>query len=88
MELSAIQIATLLGGTVVGNQNVTVNNYSKIEEGKPGTLSFLANPKYESYIYEMTFVKILSEIVGSDVVLAAYSTGDFSLIIKDITTSE
>ena len=52
MELSAIQIAALLGGTIVGNQNVTVNNYSKIEEGKPGTLSFLANPKYESYIYE------------------------------------
>ena len=52
MEFSALQIATLLGGTVEGNQNVLVSNYSKIEEGKPGTLSFLANPKYESYIYE------------------------------------
>lgn len=39
----------------------------------------------ESYIYEMTFVKILSEIVGSDVVLAAYSTGDFSLIISKMS---
>ena len=52
MEFSALQIATLLGGTVEGDQNVLVSNYSKIEEGKPGTLSFLANPKYESYIYE------------------------------------
>lgn len=52
MEFSAIQIATLLGGTVEGNHNVSVNNYSKIEEGKPGTLAFLSNPKYEHYIYE------------------------------------
>ena len=52
MEFSALQIATLLGGTVEGDQNVLVSNYSKIEEGKPGTLSFLANPKYENYIYE------------------------------------
>jgi UDP-3-O-[3-hydroxymyristoyl] glucosamine N-acyltransferase len=52
MEFSALQIATLLGGTIEGDQNVLVSNYSKIEEGKPGTLSFLANPKYENYIYE------------------------------------
>ena len=52
MEYSALQIATLLGGTIEGDQNVLVSNYSKIEEGKPGTLSFLANPKYENYIYE------------------------------------
>ena len=39
----------------------------------------------ESYIYEMTFVKLLSEVVGSDVVLNAYSTGDFSLIINKMS---
>lgn len=52
MEFSAQQIADMLGGSVEGNPNVTVNNLSKIEEGKPGTLSFLANPQYAQYIYE------------------------------------
>jgi UDP-3-O-[3-hydroxymyristoyl] glucosamine N-acyltransferase len=52
MEFSAAQIAGLLGGTVEGNENVTVNNLSKIEEGKPHTLSFLANAQYTPYIYE------------------------------------
>ena len=47
MELSAQQIADFLGGTVDGNPEVKVSNFSKIEEGQPGTLTFLANPKYE-----------------------------------------
>ena len=51
MEFSAQQIAALLKGTVVGNPEVKVGNFSKIEEGKAGTLTFLANPKYEHYIY-------------------------------------
>lgn len=52
MEFSAQNIAELLKGTVEGDSNVMVNNVSKIEEGKPGTLSFLANPKYTNYIYD------------------------------------
>ena len=52
MELSAKQIAGILNGKVEGNEQVTVDNFSKIEEGKPGTLTFLANPKYIHYIYE------------------------------------
>ena len=52
MEFSASQIAALLGGTVEGNENATVSNLSKIEEGMPGTLSFLANPKYTNFIYD------------------------------------
>ena len=52
MELSAIQLSTILNGKVEGNEQVTVDNFSKIEEGKPGTLTFLANPKYTNYIYE------------------------------------
>ena len=51
MEFSAQQIAAILKGTVVGDPEVKVGNFSKIEEGKPGTLTFLANPKYEHYIY-------------------------------------
>lgn len=52
MEFSAAQIAALLGGIVEGDENTAVSNLSKIEEGKPGTLSFLANPKYNNYIYD------------------------------------
>ncbi|MDR0540903.1 MAG: UDP-3-O-(3-hydroxymyristoyl)glucosamine N-acyltransferase [Dysgonamonadaceae bacterium] len=52
MEFSAQQIAHILKGTIEGNPDCTVNNFSKIEEGKPHTLTFLANPKYASYIYE------------------------------------
>ena len=51
MELSAKQIAVILNGKVEGSEQVTVNNISKIEEGKPGTLTFLSNPKYIQYIY-------------------------------------
>lgn len=51
MEFSAEQIAHLLNGKVEGNKDATVNNLSKIEEGLPKTLSFLANPKYTPYLY-------------------------------------
>ncbi len=51
MEFSAKQIAELLGGIVDGNKEIKVSNLSKIEEGKSGTLSFLANPAYTHYIY-------------------------------------
>lgn len=51
MTFTAKQIAELLSGFVVGDENMTVNRLSKIEEGEPGSLSFLANPKYTSYLY-------------------------------------
>jgi UDP-3-O-[3-hydroxymyristoyl] glucosamine N-acyltransferase len=52
MTYTAQQIADFLHGEVIGNPEVTVSSFSKIEEGKPQTLTFLANPKYTSYIYE------------------------------------
>ena len=52
MDFSAALIAEFLKGTVDGDPSASVHDVSKIEEGKPGTLSFLANPKYEKYIYE------------------------------------
>ena len=51
MEVSAKQIAEHLGGEIVGNPDVTVSSVARIESGKPGTLCFLANPKYEHYLY-------------------------------------
>lgn len=52
MQFSATQIAGILNGTIEGNPEVTVNTLSKIEEGKPGSISFLANPVYTHYIYD------------------------------------
>jgi len=51
MEFTAAQIAGFLQGTVEGNPEEKVFNLSKIDEGKPGTLTFLANPKYTPNIY-------------------------------------
>ena len=51
MEFTAKQLAQVLGGTVDGDENATVTKFAKIEHGKPGTLSFFANPKYEQYVY-------------------------------------
>jgi len=51
MNFTASVIAEFLKGSVEGNPEAKVNDVSKIEEGKAGTLSFLANPKYEKYIY-------------------------------------
>lgn len=51
MKFSAEQIAGLINGEVQGNSSVVVDTLAKIEEGKPGALSFLANPKYEEHIY-------------------------------------
>lgn len=52
MKVTVQQIADLLNGEVIGNAATEVSDLSKIEEGKPGSLSFLSNPKYVPYIYE------------------------------------
>lgn len=52
MEFTAAQIAELLHGSVEGNPEAKVNKLSKIEEGTPGSVTFLANPKYTPFIYQ------------------------------------
>ncbi len=51
MKFTAEQIAGILEGEVVGNPNAEVYKLSKIEEGTTGSLTFLANPKYQNFIY-------------------------------------
>lgn len=51
MQFSAAQIALLINGKVEGNANATVSSFGKIEEAQSGQLAFLANPKYEDYLY-------------------------------------
>lgn len=52
MDLTAGTIAGHLNGEVIGDENTIVKGVSRIEQGKPGTLCFLANLKYERYVYD------------------------------------
>ena len=52
MEFTAKQIAEFVQGRVEGREDTTVHTFAKIEEGVPGAISFLSNPKYTHYIYE------------------------------------
>ena len=51
MEFKAKEIAEILEGTVDGNPEAVVTSFARIESGKPGTICFFANPKYEHYVY-------------------------------------
>ncbi|GAC1380009.1 MAG: UDP-3-O-(3-hydroxymyristoyl)glucosamine N-acyltransferase [Ginsengibacter sp.] len=52
MQFTAVQIADLISGNIDGDKNVCVSSFGKIEEAGPGQLSFLANPKYEEFLYK------------------------------------
>lgn len=52
MEFNAKQIAEYIQGSIEGDEEATISTFTKIEEGKHGAISFLANPKYTHYIYE------------------------------------
>jgi UDP-3-O-[3-hydroxymyristoyl] glucosamine N-acyltransferase len=51
MEFTAHQIAAIIGGTIEGNASASVHSFGKIEEAQAGELAFLANPKYEDFLY-------------------------------------
>lgn len=59
MEFSVNQIAGMIGGQVEGDGERLVDNLGKIEEGKPKTISFLSNDKYENYIYQSDAAAII-----------------------------
>ncbi len=52
MQFTASQIAALAGGVVEGDGDVVISSFAKIEEGHPGAISFLANPRYTHFIYD------------------------------------
>jgi UDP-3-O-[3-hydroxymyristoyl] glucosamine N-acyltransferase len=65
MIFKANEIARLLNGTIEGDENASVSKLSKIEEGEPGSLSFLGNAKYTPFIYKSQATIV---IVGKDFV--------------------
>ena len=66
MEFTAKQIADVIGGRVEGDENAKIHTFSKIEEGKEGTITFLSNPKYTHFIYE---TKASIVLINNDVEL-------------------
>ena len=52
MEFTAEQIAQLIQGRIEGDSQAKITSFAKIEEGKPGAISFLSNQKYLNYLYE------------------------------------
>ena len=72
MELKASEIASRLNGTVVGDPDAVVSTIARIEYGKAGSLCFLANPKYENFLYttKATIVLVNKSFVPSDRVAA------------------
>ena len=51
MEFTATQISSLINGKIEGDPAVTVSSFGKLEGAEPGQLAFLANPKYEEFLY-------------------------------------
>ena len=51
MQMTAGQLAMLVGGRVEGNEEVLINKPGKIQDAESGDITFLSNPKYEEYIY-------------------------------------
>jgi UDP-3-O-[3-hydroxymyristoyl] glucosamine N-acyltransferase len=72
MEFTAATIAGFLKGEIEGDPETKVNTVAKIEEGHEGALSFLANPKYEHYIYSTgsSIVLVNKNFVPSDKITA------------------
>lgn len=66
MKFTVDQIADLIQGTVNGNGATLIDDFDKIEEGKSGSISFLSNPKYESYLYQ---TKASAVIISKDLTL-------------------
>jgi UDP-3-O-[3-hydroxymyristoyl] glucosamine N-acyltransferase len=89
MQFSALQIATVLQGTLEGNPETKVHTISKIEEAGEGALSFIANPKYEEYLYT-TQASILivneglqlSKPVSATLIRVKDAYGSFALLLE------
>lgn len=64
MKVTPLLIASMIGGKVEGDENIEITGFAKIEEAKPGEISFIANPKYEHFI---TDTKASVLLVGNDI---------------------
>jgi UDP-3-O-[3-hydroxymyristoyl] glucosamine N-acyltransferase len=89
MQFTATQIAGMLQGTIEGDANSAVHNFAKIEEAQAGDLCFLANPKYEQFLYatkaSIAIVNndlILKEKVTATLIRVADAYGAFAVLLQ------
>lgn len=59
MQITVSELSKLLNGEVIGDEQALLHTVAKIEDGKPGALSFLANPKYENHLYNTKSTAVL-----------------------------
>ena len=93
MQFTAQEIAFLLNGTVEGDSQVAVNQLAKIEEAAAGALSFLANPKYEQYLYStnasvviVNQSQVLTEPVKTTLIRVENAYTAFSVLLEKYNT--
>ncbi|MFT5884483.1 MAG: UDP-3-O-[3-hydroxymyristoyl] glucosamine N-acyltransferase [Arcticibacterium sp.] len=79
MKFTVRQIAQLIGGKVEGDDSLEIDQFYKIEEGKKGGISFLANPKYEAHIYQTDS----SAVIVADSFVAKESVNSSLIKVKD-----
>ncbi len=83
MEFTVQQIASILGGKIIGNPDAAIHTLTKIEEGRPGSISFLSNLKYEPYLYttQATAVIVSDQYIPKKAVMPAL------ILVKDPYTA-
>lgn len=93
MQFTAREISLLLNGTIEGDASVTVNRLAKIEEATSGSLSFLANPRYESFLYSTSASVVivnkdqaLAEPVKATLVRVDNAYSAFSVLLEKYNT--
>lgn len=89
MQFSAAQIAMMIDGKLEGDASVAVNSFGKIEEAGKGQLSFLANPKYEEFLYttgaSVIIINInqeLKEAVAATLIRVPDAYSAFALLLR------
>jgi UDP-3-O-[3-hydroxymyristoyl] glucosamine N-acyltransferase len=89
MQFSAAQVAALIDGKVVGDPEVLVSNFGKIEEAQAGQLAFLANPKYEEFLYNtkasiviINDSQVLKEKINATLILVPDAYNAFASLLS------
>ena len=88
MQFSAAQIAAIINATTEGDASVAVDSFGKIEEAREGQLSFLANPKYEDYLYStgasliiINQSQVLKQAVKATLLRVPYAYSAFATLL-------
>lgn len=90
MDFTTAQIAQILGGKIEGDSNLKINTLSKIQEGKPNSISFLSNLKYENFLYSTNSGAVivnedyqLKESVSTTLIRVENSYSAFSTLLEE-----